>query len=99
MNAQTKLSAKGQVVIPKDVRDRLGWLQGSALEVVESGDGVILRRPSERKRLTIDEARVRLRAIYQHQGPPIPIEQLSWSPDVPDERIERIARPTSRSSK
>ena len=46
MTAQTKLSAKGQVVIPKDVRDRLGWLQGSELEVVETGDSVILRRPS-----------------------------------------------------
>ncbi len=42
MNAQTRLSAKGQVVIPKDVRDRLKWLEGTKLRVIESGAGVTL---------------------------------------------------------
>jgi AbrB family looped-hinge helix DNA binding protein len=56
MNAQTKLSAKGQVVIPKDVRDRLHWQQGQALEVVETSEGVLLKQPSLRPRtITIQE--------------------------------------------
>jgi AbrB family looped-hinge helix DNA binding protein len=42
MNAITKMSAKGQVVIPKDVRDRLHWLEGTQLKVVESGNAVTL---------------------------------------------------------
>jgi AbrB family looped-hinge helix DNA binding protein len=42
MNALTKISAKGQVVIPKDVRDRLNWPQGTQLKVVESGNAVTL---------------------------------------------------------
>ncbi len=42
MNAQTKLSAKGQVVIPKDVRDRLRWAEGMKLAVVESSGSVTL---------------------------------------------------------
>lgn len=88
MTAQTRLSAKGQVVIPKDVRDRLGWLQGSELEVVEAGDGVLLRRKQGRKGISVKEATARLRQIYQHQGPPIPIEQLSWSPDVDDPDLD-----------
>jgi AbrB family looped-hinge helix DNA binding protein len=82
MTAQTRLSAKGQVVIPKDVRDRLGWLQGSELEVVETGDGVLLRKKSERKKLTVDEALARLRQLVHYRGPPLPIERLSWSAEV-----------------
>ncbi len=42
MTAQTKVSAKGQVVIPKDVRDRLKWSEGTTLKVIESGAGVTL---------------------------------------------------------
>jgi AbrB family looped-hinge helix DNA binding protein len=79
MTAQTRLSAKGQVVIPKDVRDRLGWPQGSALEVIETAGGVLLRKPQEGKKLSVDEATARLRKIVHYQGPPLTIEQLSWS--------------------
>jgi AbrB family looped-hinge helix DNA binding protein len=90
MNAQTKLSAKGQVVIPKDVRDRLGLVEGTVFDVIESGDGVILRKPSERPRISVDEALRRFREIYKHDGPPIPIEQLNWSPDIDDPRHDRL---------
>ena len=88
MTAQTRLSAKGQVVIPKDVRDRLGWAQGSELEVVEAGDGILLRRRQDRKGSSVKDATARLRQIYQHRGPPTPIEQLSWSPDIDDPDME-----------
>ncbi|MFT4026705.1 MAG: AbrB/MazE/SpoVT family DNA-binding domain-containing protein [Novosphingobium sp.] len=76
MTAQTRLSAKGRIVIPKDVRDRLGWGQGSGLEVVETAGGVLLRRPSERRKLSLAEATANLRKIYQHKGPPLPISLL-----------------------
>ena len=50
MNDVTRLSAKGQIVIPKDVRDRLGWAQGRDLEVIPMGDGVMLRPVARTKR-------------------------------------------------
>lgn len=88
MAAQTRLSAKGQVVIPKDVRDRLGWTQGSDLEVVETAGGVLLRQKPTRKKLSVAEATTELRKTFQYKGPPIPIERLSWSAEV-DEEYER----------
>jgi AbrB family looped-hinge helix DNA binding protein len=77
MNAQTKLSAKGQVVIPKDVRDRLHWAQGQALEVIETPEGVLLKQPYPKKTLTIEQALARIRARVQYDGPPLTIEDMN----------------------
>ena len=77
MNARTKISEKGQVVVPKATRDRLGWQPGLDVDVVEGPDSVTFRRRDARKTLTVDEAVVRLRQIYTHKGPPVPIEEMS----------------------
>ena len=39
----TKLSAKGQVVLPKGVRDAHGWKPGLEFEVESTAAGVLLR--------------------------------------------------------
>jgi AbrB family looped-hinge helix DNA binding protein len=88
MNAQIKVSGKGQVVIPKDVRDRLGMVEGTVLDLIESGDGVFLRKPSKRKKMSVAEALVFLRERVHYDGPPLPIERLSWSAEV-DREFER----------
>lgn len=70
MTKHTKVSAKGQVVIPKDVRDRLHWGVGTELEVVDGPAGVMLRaRPPAIKKLPFDEALAKLRAIVDYKGP------------------------------
>jgi AbrB family looped-hinge helix DNA binding protein len=43
MMETTKLSSKGQVILPKSVRDALGWKPGTEFGVEEFGDGVLLR--------------------------------------------------------
>ncbi len=77
VTAQTRLSAKGQIVIPKDVRDRLRWEQGQALEVIETSDGVLLKRPPAKKTLTVDQALAKIRAIVKYDGPPVTIEEMN----------------------
>ena len=42
--ATTKMSSKGQVVIPEEVRKALGLTSGSQFVVVGEGDVVILKR-------------------------------------------------------
>ena len=78
MNARTKLSAKGQVVIPKDVRERMGLAIGDAFEVIARGNELVLRRETTRKKLTFEEATAQLRKLVKYDGPPIPVEKLSW---------------------
>ena len=40
----TKVSDKGQVVIPKEIRDKLRFSEGSKLLVIATEDAVILQR-------------------------------------------------------
>lgn len=40
----TRVSDKGQVVIPKEIRDKFNFSEGSKLIVVATGDAVILQR-------------------------------------------------------
>jgi len=50
----TKLSSKGQVIIPKPVRASLRWLAGQELEVVHLRDSVLLRPKSPFQETTLD---------------------------------------------
>lgn len=40
----TRVSEKGQVVIPKDIRDRMNFTEGTKLIVVATEDAVVLQR-------------------------------------------------------
>ena len=42
-HATTKLSSKGQVVIPEDIRDSLNLKEGDQFVVIGQGDSVILK--------------------------------------------------------
>ena len=81
MNAFTRVSEKGQVVVPKAARERLGWRAGTELEIVESNDAITLRPRRTTGTIDVDEAIARLGRIYRHHGPAIPLDKLSWSDD------------------
>lgn len=43
MNARARISSKGQLVLPKAVRDARGWGAGTELEFIEKGADLIVR--------------------------------------------------------
>lgn len=79
MNAQTRLSAKGQVVIPKDVRDRYHLAPGQVLDVVETPEGVLLKPQRKKDGITIEEAIARIRKVIKYDGPVVSIEEMNQS--------------------
>jgi looped-hinge helix DNA binding domain, AbrB family len=46
--ATIKLSSKGQIVIPKEIRDELHWQAGTQLTLVSSLSGVTLKTAPKR---------------------------------------------------
>lgn len=77
MNAKTTLSAKGQVVIPKDVRDQLGLVPGQVLDVISMAGGVLLKPQHRKSGRSFDEIMAGIRARIHYDGPPVTIEEMN----------------------
>ena len=80
--AKTRLSSKGQVIIPKAVRDRHGWQPGVELDIEDRDDAVVLRLASPFPATTFDE----VRGCLKYDGPPVTMEEMD----------EAVARETRR---
>lgn len=63
MTKQSRLTIKGQVTIPKDVRDMLGLQAGDLVKFVEEEGGVTVRKGEEPKSLTFNDRIERARAL------------------------------------
>jgi AbrB family looped-hinge helix DNA binding protein len=65
---KSHISSKGQVVIPKIIREALGFTVGSEVEFVEHAEGVLLRRPTHDKKYSLDDLLI---ALPRYEGPQI----------------------------
>lgn len=74
----TRVSSRGQVVLPASVRASKNWGPGTELVVVDQGDEVVLRKRSRREELyppiTIDEF---LAGRPTYEGPRITDEMMN----------------------
>jgi len=70
--ATITLSSKGQVVIPKEIRDQLHWEAGRKLTIETTEHGVLLKSSVKDKHLRLED----LRGILKYDGPPISIDEL-----------------------
>lgn len=83
MKSATKLTSKGQVVIPKVVRERLRWHTGTRLEVEALADGGLRLSPARQD--PIDQL-----AGCLHHGDPIADLEAEHRAEVKaDERRRR----------
>jgi AbrB family looped-hinge helix DNA binding protein len=77
-----RLSTKGQLVIPKEIRERHGWTPGCRLEVEDRGDAVVIREAVAAPPATRLEDLV---GCLGYEGPVVSVEQM-------DEAIAEGAR-------
>ncbi|WP_010183709.1 AbrB/MazE/SpoVT family DNA-binding domain-containing protein [Sphingomonas sp. PAMC 26605] len=81
MGVDLKLSSKGQVVIPKDVRDALGLDVGSTLRMTRVGRQIVLEAPlaeTARPKINFEEFRKR---VPRYEGPSATLEQMNEAVD------------------
>jgi AbrB family looped-hinge helix DNA binding protein len=77
-----KIDKSGRIVLPKPLRRRLGLRDNMELEVVEQGDGVLLR-PAEPQ-----PSMIRVDGLWVHRGKAEP--GADWDHILDEVREERI---------
>lgn len=75
MSIDIKVSSKGQIVIPKDVREAMSLLPGATLRLSHHGKRIVLEVPaSERPKISYEEFR---RRVPKYEGPPVAVEDMT----------------------
>ena len=82
----TTLSTKGQVILPKAVRERRSWISGTRLVVEETPEGVLLRAAPAFPPTTAEDVFGMLRA----SGPAKTLEEMDAA--VLGEAVRRHGR-------
>jgi len=85
-----RIDKTGRIVVPKNLRDRLGFKPGTELEAIEESEGVLLRRVEQRPTM------VKADGLWVHQGSAEP--GANWErifEDAREERIESVFRQRS----
>ena len=70
--ATITLSSKGQVVIPKEIRDELNWAAGTQISLISNASGVTLKAVPKKTGRKLAE----LIGVFKRQGPPLSIDEL-----------------------
>ena len=70
---RARISSKGQIVIPKQIRDRHGWRPGTELAVIDSAGGVRIEALQRGKTLVAGD----VFGCLQHKRKPLPIDRLA----------------------
>ena len=84
---ELRIDKAGRIVVPKPLRDRLGFKPDTALQAIEQPEGVFLRRVEQRPTM------VKVDGLWVHQGGPEP--GANWErilEDVREGRIESVLK-------
>ena len=78
MSSVAKMSTKGQLVVPKGVRERHGLHAGRDVEFIERNGTVFLRAaPTEREAVpSVEDVFARLSALNTYRGPRVSDEDV-----------------------
>ena len=94
MNAQTKLSAKGQVVIPVELREKMRLVPGTRFEILEKG-GEIRLKPLDRRSRFVRTTTADLDKLPLWRGPAKSTEEISR---LSDEALHEILAEQERNA-
>lgn len=73
----TKLSSKGQIIIPKHIRTLLNWETGQELIIINMPDGVLLKSKKAFQPSTLDD----VAGILEYKGKAKTLEEMQEAID------------------
>jgi AbrB family looped-hinge helix DNA binding protein len=86
---KTTLSTKGQIVVPKAMRDQKRWQAGTRLVLKDTPEGILITPEQAEKIYTVED----IIGILRNDGPRVTIEQMNEAgPKGAVERYQRSLR-------
>ncbi len=85
---ELRIDKAGRIVLPKPLRDRLGFKPAMKLNAIENPEGVLIKRVQQRPSM------VQVDGLWVHQG--TAEAGANWErtlEDVRNERIESVLKP------
>jgi len=79
---ELRIDKSGRIVVPKPLRDRLGFKPDTEIAAIEQPGGVLLKRVEE------GSSMVKIDGLWVHRGVPEP--GANWERVLDDERETRI---------
>lgn len=73
----TLLSSKGQVIIPKALREARHWRAGTRLQVQETSEGLLLKPIANDEKVPLAEGLAAIRKDIAYQGPAVSIDDMN----------------------
>lgn len=73
----TLLSSKGQVILPKALRDAHHWQAGTRLEVLDTADGVLLKPVMVRQTTALSPGLEAIRRRLDYHGPAVSLVDMN----------------------
>jgi len=73
----TLLSSKGQVIIPKAMREARHWHAGTRLEVTDSANGLLLKPVQPQNKTALPQGLAAIRSRIAYAGPTRSIEEMN----------------------
>jgi AbrB family looped-hinge helix DNA binding protein len=73
----TSLSSKGQVIIPKAMREARHWQAGTRLEVTDTAEGVLLKPVQAQNKAALPQGLAAIRSRIAYTGPTRSIQEMN----------------------
>lgn len=73
----TLLSSKGQVIIPKAMREARQWHAGTRLEVTETAEGLLLKPVQPQRKTSLPRGLTAIRSRIAYAGPTRSVEEMT----------------------
>jgi AbrB family looped-hinge helix DNA binding protein len=73
----TLLSSKGQVIIPKAMREALHWHAGTRLEVKDTVEGILLTPVQPQQKAPLSQGLAAIRSRIAYNGPIRSVEDMA----------------------
>lgn len=72
----TLLSSKGQIIIPKALRDARHWRAGTRLQVQETSEGLLLKPIANHEEVPLAEGLAAIRKHIAYQGATVSVDDM-----------------------